>query len=950
MAINKEARLTLKLEDQVTKPSRAIVAGLNRVNATVSRMSSMSMAMSRGLSRMGKGLRAASYNATGLSAPMGIAGGIAARAIYDYEKAGNKMQAFGLLMEDQRKELEKYAQALNKDFPFTNKDILRAAQELFRAGLTYEQSMGALRGSLNLALAGDIDVKEATDIATNIMTAMKLPMETFDQVQASLLRVNDALAYAATNSNTDVKLMGDTFRYVAPLAAAAGMELEEVTALSMELARAGIKGSEAGVALRSALVRMAKPTKPMLAAFERLNVNIKDFIQYRKDLDANSVIGSLMASGYDLEDMRSELEGILSEKTLQGAPARMVAALTDAIVASMGDEAVREDIANVVTDAVTAGAQRVDLVSLLTTLRDKGATITDISQIFDVRMGSRLAAILHNDLVGAISDVKKNYRGVAAEMSRIQMQGIVGSLARIFAALENFSIRLAKSGVLDTVGESFDRISEAVDRLSQTNPRVLELATYSTMALVALAPMGLALSGLAATASLLVNPLAWIVGGLATLAAINLDPIISWSKAFGRFVSDNLDERVVKRFDSLVNGVRRMASALAGMGADGEAWGRTAKRWGEATANAINTVYDVIDKVVSSRFASGFMDGLAASFETMRWAAEKLAGAMEAVHLKMGPFFDFLNSNAGERLGEIAGQLAGYAGGLALSALAIGLVAGPVLKLGRALAYLSGIKLAWGALKFIGRIAGLAGSAAAIGSLGGSVQKFAGSLAFLTQAAPAAAAAGVIVGTGYVAGQMNADNQSEARRMATHRDAERQSMAALRANADAVQDEIDRAMMASEQRAARAGQSMEQSLNITATPNVNTSALDRALAVARNLHQMLLSLDRAAVGATGSNFAAKPASQPTIDGKRAAGGPMRAGLTYQVGEKGIETVTVGRNSYVTPNHRLGGGPTVTNHFHIQSSDPEAVARQISRTLDQMFGRSRELSIDGRPVV
>lgn len=69
--------------------------------------------------------------------------------------------------------------------------------------------MGMLRSTLNLALAGDIALQEASDIATNIKTSMRLPMKTQEQAAESLIKVNDALAYVTFKSNTDVRLMGE---------------------------------------------------------------------------------------------------------------------------------------------------------------------------------------------------------------------------------------------------------------------------------------------------------------------------------------------------------------------------------------------------------------------------------------------------------------------------------------------------------------------------------------------------------------------------------------------------------------------------------------------------------------------------------------------------------------------------------------------------------------------
>lgn len=756
----REARLTIKLLDRVTGPAKTISAALRGLNAVTSRFAAMSMAPARVIGGLGRNMRSSAYAASGIAAPLTIAGAAAARAVFEYEKAGNKMRAFGLLTEEQREKLEAYAQTLNKDFPFTNKDILRAAQELFRAGLTYEQAMGALRGSLNLALAGDIDIKEATDIATNVMTAMKLPMRTFDQVQDSLLRVNDALAYAATNSNTDVKLMGDTFRYVAPLAAAAGMELEQVAAVSMELAKAGIKGSEAGVALRSALVRMAKPTKPMLAAFERLGINMKDFVKYRKELDVGGVIGSLRATGFVVDDFALDLEAILKDKALQAAPARMIAELTDTIVKGIGDEAIREEVASVIADAVTAGAQEVDLFKLLATLRDKNATLTDIAQIFDVRMGSRLAAILSSDLDEATAKLKREYAGYGGKVAGYMVDGIVGSTYRVKAALENFAIRLADSGVLDAVASAFERISDAVGRLAKADPQMLKLGTYAAMALAAMAPLGLALSGVAATVGLLVNPLTWVAGSLAALAYLKWDGLKAGVKGFGEGFRSALNEDTLSALDRVTAKYNEWFG-LAKEAPDTSAWASWGKRIGTIAGEAANWIVDLPAKL------------------------EALPGQMFAI------------------------------GQQAIQSLWDGLKS----KVEQLLAWVQGVA---------SRLAS----------------------AFSFTASP-----------------------SIAPRMSS-REAESGSMTAL----------------------------------------------------------------KRAVG------------RGDIDGARASGGPVQAGLTYRVNEKGIETITLGRNGYVTPAHKAGGGNQITNHFTISGvTDPIAVARQVSRELDRLFGRSNALAMDGREI-
>ncbi len=279
--------LTVRLIDAVTAPARAAANSIrgigNAVDTTNARRLAIGGAVNSMVTDVGKAtdrLRRNMHNmTTGLSMPAGFLTFFGARAVYDFEKTSNALQAVTDTTDVQRKAIQNYAKELNELFPATNSEIMKGAYELGRAGFKYDQIMGSMKGMLNLALAGDIAIKESADIATNILTAMRLPMKTVEQASESLTRVNDALAYSASNSNTDVRMMGETFKYVGPMAAAAGMSIEEVAAASMVMARNGIRASEAGVAMRSALVRMVRPTKPMLAALERMNVNVNDFVK-----------------------------------------------------------------------------------------------------------------------------------------------------------------------------------------------------------------------------------------------------------------------------------------------------------------------------------------------------------------------------------------------------------------------------------------------------------------------------------------------------------------------------------------------------------------------------------------------------------------------------------------------------------------------------------------------
>lgn len=502
---NLTSKLIISLVDRVSGPARAMQGALNGLVGVGGRRGGLGGAAGTAalLGSQMRGLKNNAAGATALSAGLAMVGRSGFEAAYGLEKALNKMQAFGQLTADQRQLMSQYAQDLNKDYPFTNKEIVEAASELFRAGFSYEQARGALRSTLDMALAGDIDRGEAADIATNVLTAMRMPMATAEQAAQSALVASDTLAYAATKSNTDIRLLGQTFKYVAPLAAAAGMSIYEVAAASMTMANNGIKGSEAGVAMRSALVRMAKPTKDMMATLERLKINLGDYIKGGRAVGADDILTGLMASGIDASSERKAIEAMLADKVLALKPAQLVANLTDLIAKDVGGAADKNVIAEALQDTLTASGQNYDLLGFTEALRNKGVGIGEISRIMDIRQGARILTMLLGDLKADAANVATQSEGAARRMADTMQQGIVGQVARLAAAWENLFVTLGKAGVLDTIGTAFDKMAGALTSLSQSSPALLEFGTYSLLAVAVIGPLGILIGGLVASFAML---------------------------------------------------------------------------------------------------------------------------------------------------------------------------------------------------------------------------------------------------------------------------------------------------------------------------------------------------------------------------------------------------------------------------------------------------------------
>ncbi|EHX48569.1 phage tail tape measure protein, TP901 family, core region [Escherichia coli DEC13A] len=137
------------------------------------------------------------------------------------------------------------------------------------AGFTPQAIQAALPGVLNMALAGGVELGETADIGSNILTQFNLTADQMD-------RVGDTLTAAFTRTNTDLRALGETMKYTGPVAAKLGISLEEAAAMAGMLANNGLRGSDAGTAMRASLSRLASPPKAAADALKELGVSVAD--------------------------------------------------------------------------------------------------------------------------------------------------------------------------------------------------------------------------------------------------------------------------------------------------------------------------------------------------------------------------------------------------------------------------------------------------------------------------------------------------------------------------------------------------------------------------------------------------------------------------------------------------------------------------------------------------
>ena len=231
-----------------------------------------------------KGLKATGAILAGTATAIGAIGAASVKVGSDFEASMSKVAAISGATGDDLKALTDKAKEMGATTKFSASESADALQYMAMAGWKTDDMLNGLEGIMNLAAASGEDLATTSDIVTDALTAFGLSAE--DSTHFA-----DVLAQASSNANTNVGMMGETFKYVAPVAGALGYTAED-TALAIGLmANSGIKASQAGTSLRSIMSRMAKPTKEVQGAMDKLGVSLTDSNGNMKSL--NEVMGDL---------------------------------------------------------------------------------------------------------------------------------------------------------------------------------------------------------------------------------------------------------------------------------------------------------------------------------------------------------------------------------------------------------------------------------------------------------------------------------------------------------------------------------------------------------------------------------------------------------------------------------------------------------------------------------
>lgn len=270
-----QQRTRLREVEQATgatgKSTAQLVAEQNRLAESGRRAADMQAKLQKNVAAQQANLEKRGQYRGQLLGAVGMAASLAApvKVAMDFEASMSKVGAVARASDEDMKRLTKTARDLGASTVWSASQAAEGMTYLFMAGFSVDDTITAMPGMLDLASAAGIDLGSAADIASNMLSGFRLSTE-------DMSRVADVLTNTFTASNTTMDGLGETMKYVAPIAAEAGISIETVAAAAGLLGDNAIQGGQAGTAMRAILNRMAGPPKDAADALDELGISTKD--------------------------------------------------------------------------------------------------------------------------------------------------------------------------------------------------------------------------------------------------------------------------------------------------------------------------------------------------------------------------------------------------------------------------------------------------------------------------------------------------------------------------------------------------------------------------------------------------------------------------------------------------------------------------------------------------
>lgn len=380
------------------------------------------------LKKAGEAVKGAGEAMLPVSAAVAGVGVAGVKTAADYETAMSKVQAISGATGSEMDQLKEKALEMANKTQFSASQAAEAYGYMGMAGWEASQMLDGLPGIMNLAAASGSDLATTSDIVTDALTALNYTAGDAGQMA-------NVLAAASAGANTNVDLMGETFKYVAAVAGDYRYSMEDVALVSGIMANSSIKGSQAGTAFRSIISRLATDAGASSKSLGALGTLTEELgVEFYK------TDGSMRPFRDVLLDCREAWKGLTKEE----------AANYSKKIAGQNALAAWDALMNASEKDVNDLAKSIDQSG------DAMAVLTDGS------------IVPLNEALANGSDIAERFNGVAEAMAYVMQNNLGGKIGLFKSALETLAIKFSDE-ILPSVTKAIEKITGLVTRLSEVD-------------------------------------------------------------------------------------------------------------------------------------------------------------------------------------------------------------------------------------------------------------------------------------------------------------------------------------------------------------------------------------------------------------------------------------------------------------------------------------------------
>ena len=460
-------------------------------------------------------------------------GAAAIKTTADFDESMSNVSAISGATGEDFDRLRDKAREMGAETKFSASEAADAMSYMAMAGWKTDDMLNGISGIMNLAAASGADLATTSDIVTDALTGM-------GYTAADAGRLADVMAAASSNANTNVEMMGETFKYVAPVCGSLGYSMED-TALAVGLmANSGIKASQAGTQLRAAITNMVKPTESMEGVMNELGIEIANEDGSMKSLDETLKI--LRESfAVTTEEQKAQRLATLEQQAIADGYGETLKGLSEEekyfqLAMYAGQEQIKDmseaqfkkqamDKLGIKVTKKTNKAQVAQNLALaLGTQAIEGLTQEQQSAyaatLFGKEAMSGMLAIINasEDDYKKLSDAIANSEGAAKDMAETTQDNLNGQLTILKSQLQEAAIAIGDA-LIPKIRALVAKIQQWTDWFNKLDATQKETVVKIGLLVAAIGPLLISIGKLSTGIGALMKMLPVISGGLTALSA-----------------------------------------------------------------------------------------------------------------------------------------------------------------------------------------------------------------------------------------------------------------------------------------------------------------------------------------------------------------------------------------------------------------------------------------------